>query len=300
MENSSIVEQKTPTIGEALRAGLAMTIRYWNVTLIYWLCGVGLALIAALPFRATLLAHTGNTLLLDELIPGFNYTYLNDFLQNYGSALTPLLNQSLLILLVQFLLLVFLAGGLTKTVVDQPTAFSNTLFWGSSGAYFWRMLRLSLLFIVLHGIVLGVFVWLYLKVTKGFSPSALENEGIITSCLRWLVPLYVVFAALPMLWHDYAKLRLVQTNARWIWPPVGQAGKFIRRHFIKIYSLYALVLLMGLALLGLNYTLSSILSVQSLSTILLSLFLTQLFVILRFALKVLNMNSVAAMLNAQK
>ncbi len=291
-----MVEYEIPSIGKALREGLGMTVRYWKITFIYWLCGLALALLAALPFRATLLAHTGNTVLLNELIPGFNYTYLNDFLQNYGSALTPLLNQSLLVLIAQFMLLLFLTGGTTKVIVDQPDRFSGTLFWGGSGTYFWRMLRLSLFFLLLHAILFGIFVWLYLKVTKGLSPALLENEGIITSCLRWLIPLYVLVAAIPMLWSDYAKLRLVQGDTRWIWPAVNQSGKFIRRYFFKAYLLYLIILLIGLSLLGLNYVCNTIFSIQSFGTILLSLFLTQLFITLRFALKVLNLSSIRTIL----
>ena len=296
MEDPSTTAHAIPSVGEALREGLAMMFRYWKVTGVYWLLGFVLALVAALPLRATLLAYTGRTLLLDELIPGFNYTYLNDFLQNYGSALTPILNQSLLILVLQFLLLLFLVGGLTKTVVLKPAQFEGAVFWSGSGMYFWRMLRLSLFFTVLHALVLGVFAWLYLSVTKGLSPAELDNEAIITTCLRWLVPLYVLFAAIPMLWHDYAKVQLVNTDARWIWPPIGQSWRFLLKHFAKVYLLYVFVLFLGLIILGLNYLVNSVLVIQSSGTIILSFLSTQLFVILRFALKVLNMGSVRTMI----
>lgn len=295
MENTSTIEASQPNILGAFRQGLRYAASYWKISLIYWLATLALALIVALPLRSTLLAETGSSMMLNDLIAGFNYTYLNDFLQNYGSALTPILNQSLLVLIAQFFLLIFFSGGLTKTVVTAPKHYDNRLFWGGSGHYFWRMLRLMLFFAVLHVIVLILFGWLYLKVTKGMSPANLDNEAIITTCLRWLVPLYVLVAALPMLWQDYSRLELVRSDARWIWSPIRKAGVFVRKNFAKVYGLYLLILIMTLLVFGLNYLLQVLLDVQSMGTIILSFFLTQFIVILRFTLKVWNLGSARAM-----
>lgn len=295
MENTSTIEASQPTVLEAFREGIKYAGKYWKISLIYWASTLGLSLIVALPFRSTLLAETGNSMILHDLVAGFNYTYLNDFLQNYGSALSPIMNQSFLVLLAQLILLVFFAGGLTKTLVAKPSIYDGRLFWGGSGHYFWRMLRLTLFFVVLHAIVLVLFGWLYLKVTKGMSPANLESEAIITSCLRWLVPLYVLVAAIPMLWQDYAKLQLVHADATWIWPSIRKSGAFVRGSFPKAYGLYLLSLASTLLLFGLNYLLQEAFAIQSVGTIFLSLILTQLLVVTRFALKVLTLGSARAL-----
>lgn len=291
MEDNYTTEASQPTITEAFRQGIQYAFKYWRVSLIYWLATLGLSMVVALPFRSTLLAETGNSMILNNLIAGFNYTYLNDFLQNYGSALTPLLNQSIVALVVQIFLLVFFAGGLTKTIVVAPERYDSRLFWGGSGYYFWRMLRLTLLFVVLHVIILLLFGWLYLTVTKGMSLANLDSEAIITSCLRWLIPLYVLVASVPMLWQDYAKLYLVKLDKTWIWSSVRESGSFVRKNFLKVYGLYLLVLVITLAVFGLNYLLQGVFVVQSVGTIIISFFLTQFLVIIRFACKVLNLGS---------
>ena len=289
MENSSKTANGSISVNECLGEGWTLAKRYARVALLYWFCGLILALLAALPMRSALLAETGDSLILDTLLSGPNYTYLNDFLQNYGSALSPILNQSLWLMVLQLLVLVFLAGGLTNLVVKRPASYDRQQFWAGSGVYFWRMLRLTLFFLLIHGLILALFAWIYLLVTKGMSPANLETEAIITSCLTWLVPLYVMVAIIPMMWQDLAKIQLVQTDARFIWPPVGRAWKLMRHHFSRLYPLALLLLLLGLLLFGFTYVFNTLLEVQSFGTIVLSFIGSQLIVILRFGLKVMSM-----------
>lgn len=289
MENSSNTEPSTLSIGQILGEGWQRTRRYAKIALIFWLLSLVLALVASLPLRATLLAETGNSLILKDLLRGPNYTYLNDFLQNYGSALTPILNQSILIVVLQLLLIIFLTGGLVKTMVVQPARFDRHLFWGSSGTYFWRLLRLTIFFLVVHVLVLVFFGWIYLRVTKGMSPANLESEAIITSCLRWLVPLYLLVATIPLLWQDLAKIALVQSDSRLIYQPVHQGFKMLRKNFVKFYSLALILLVIGLALVGINYLLHAVIDIQSYATIVLSLLATQVIVIARYFMKVFGM-----------
>ena len=291
-------QHTTTTIFTALRAGFATLLRYPRVVLVFWGASLLMALLGALPLRSLLLAGAGKSLMLQDLVDGFDYTFLNDFIQNYGSGFGPVIQQPVWMLVVQLPLLVFLTAGLTNLVYQQPVGHFSATFWQGAGRFFWRMLRLTLIFLVIHLLVLGIFAWLYLKVTKGLSPQALETEGIITSSLRWLVPLYLLTAAIPMLWQDYSKVFLVSNEHRWVWPAIGKALRLSWQRFRLVYPLYLLnMILLALALL-LNYCLSLTFTIGSFGTIILSLVLSQLIVIARFAVSVINLGSIAEVMRS--
>ncbi|PSR10776.1 MAG: hypothetical protein DA408_20765 [Bacteroidetes bacterium] len=275
----------------ALRSGFRQAWRYRRSILVMYLATLLLAGLAAWPLHALLQAEVGHSAWVQAMVKGFDYTFLNDFWQNYGAGFIPVFNQSVVLVGAYFLLLVFLTGGLASLLVQQPATFDRAVFWGGSATYFWRMLRLTLFFLGVHALVLALFGGLYYQVTKGLSPMALDNEGIITACLRWLVPLYLLVAALVFMVQDYAKLMLIQGEYRWIWPAVKKAFSFNRRHFRQTYGLYLLNMgLLGL-LLGGNYYLSTAFQVTTTPTILLSFVLSQLFVLARYGLKVINLGS---------
>lgn len=297
MTNSDTsTEASSPSVLTALKQGFSAAFGNLWIAVVFWGVSLLLALLAALPFRSLLLGEAGNSLMVKDLVKGFDYTFLNDFMQNYGTGFTPILNQSLLLLGVQYLLLIFFVGGMVKVLWDLPSEDKRAVFWSGSARYFWRMLRLSLFFLLLHVLVLAVFGFIYLQVTKGLSPKELDSEGIITSSLRWLVPLYVLVAALPMMWQDYAKTLLVADESRWIWRPVAKSIRLIIQNFRLTYFLYLLNGVLVLMVLLANYWLTSLMEIDSSGKILISFLGTQLFVLVRYFFKMLNIGSVMAVL----
>lgn len=279
----------------ALRQGGRDAKQYKGIIIIFWGGSLLLALLAALPFRSLLIAEAGQSLIVNDLVKGFDYTFLNDFMQNYGSGFTPILQQSILLLAVQYLLLVFLVGGMVKVLFTQPVQNYRTVFWSGAGRYFWRYLRLSLFFLLVHVLIVVFFGWLYLQVTHGLSPKALDSEGVITTTFRWLIPLYILVAALPFMWQDYAKVLLVKNDDRFIWPSVGQALRLLVNNFTKTYLLYLLNIGLVILVLGLNYILTGSWEVSSFTGVLFSFLGSQIFVVVRYLLKVVNQGSVVAM-----
>jgi hypothetical protein len=285
-----------PSVLAALKQGFSVALGQGWITVVFWGASLLLALLAALPFRSLLVGEAGRSLMVKDLVKGFDYTFLNDFMQNYGVGFTPVLNQSLLLLALQYILLVFFVGGMVKVLWEHPAANHRAMFWSGSARYFWRMLRLSLFFLLVHLLVLAVFGFIYLQVTKGLSPRALDSEGIITSSLRWLVPLYVLVAAIPMMWQDYAKVYLVKNDHRFIWSSVGEGARFIINYFTKAYPLYLVNISMLLLLFGGNYFLTSLFEISSLSTIIAAFLLSQLFVLARYGLKMVNQGCIIGLI----
>jgi len=282
-------------IGQALKDGFSDSRRYWRVLIPFYAVTLLLAGLTALPWRALIYAEAGQSLILADLVKGFNYTFVNDFLQNYGAALGPLLNLSLLALIPYFLAMVFLVTGLVALILKSPATYERAVFWGGGGEYFSRILRLTLLFLVIHSLVLFVFILLYLTVIQGASPAKLDNEAIITASLNWLVPLYILAAALVFMWQDYAKVFLIRQQERWIWRPVGQSIRFVVRNFKNCYLTYLLNMLLLALVFLINHLITSMFEIDSAATIFVSFLISQVFLIARYVLKVVNLGSVVSL-----
>jgi len=103
-----------PSVLAALKQGFSVALGQGWITVVFWGASLLLALLAALPFRSLLVGEAGRSLMVKDLVKGFDYTFLNDFMQNYGVGFTPVLNQSLLLLALQYILLVFFVGGMVR------------------------------------------------------------------------------------------------------------------------------------------------------------------------------------------
>ncbi|MEL7221914.1 MAG: hypothetical protein AAGJ93_11385 [Bacteroidota bacterium] len=282
-------------IVQALQAGFSDSRRYWRVLIPFYTITLLLAGLTALPWRALIYAEAGQSLILTDLVKGFNYTFLNDFLQNYGAALGPLLNLSLLALIPYLLAMVFLVAGLIALIVKAPATYERAVFWGGGGEYFSRILRLTLLFLLVHGLVLFLFIWLYLTVIQGASPAKLDNEGIITASLNWIIPLYVLVAAFVFMWQDYAKVFLIRQKERWIWRPIGQSIRFVVQNFKDCYITYLLNMLLLALVFLVNHLITAAFEIDSAYTIFASFLISQVFLLARYVLKVVNLGSVVSL-----
>lgn len=283
------------SIRTALRRGLAAAWGHRRAVAILYLATLLLAALAALPFRAWLLRDAGHSLMLRDIVSGFNYTFLNDFILNYGAGLAPVLNQSVLLLGVYLLLMVFLTGGLVHGLWVQPTQYQSAAFWAGCGRFFGPLLRLTLVFWVLHALVLGVFLALYAAATRIYAPHLIADERIFTSTLCWLVPLYGLVAAVFFLWQDIAKLTLIHQGGT-VWTAFRQSTKGLWAHFRLAYATYLLGAAALGVLLGINYFITTAFAVDTGCTIALSFLITQAVIWLRYSLRVALLGALRSIL----
>lgn len=279
------------SIFQAFYLGFKQVLRYRRIWLLLYLSTLGLALFVALPLKSYLEASLGHSLIVEDMVKGFDYTVMTDFLNNYGSGVSVIMQQSILVILLFLLLTVFMVGGILKTFFEQPAKYDRGIFWTNNAAYFRRMLVMTLVFFVIHALVLVFFLLIYFMVAKGFSPANLEDDTVIFTTWKWLLPLYILVSAFFFMWHDYAKIILVKNNHKSIFRSISQSFRFIRTHFKKTYSLY----LLNIACLGLvfliNYFITDNQSTHNSTTIYIGFFLAQFFIIIRLGLRLLNWSS---------
>jgi hypothetical protein len=209
------------------------------------------ALLATLPARALLKSKAGHSLMIEDLVQGFNYTFLNDFMNAYGAGLAPVLQSSLWSLLLFVVLLLFFTGGILSTIIGYPNKFSPAVFWPACARFFWRMARLAVYHFICQAGLFLLFGWFYLKASKGLSLAELKDDRIIIDALLWLLPPYSLIALFFLCWQDYARMLLIKNDSRWLLGPIRQAFQIFRRRLLGAYGLYLaywLLLVIGIAL----------------------------------------------------
>ncbi|BDS10408.1 hypothetical protein [Aureispira anguillae] len=285
------------TVLKALQQGFKQTWQYKSIILFLYCLTLLLAVFVAYPFKSLLESTVGHSMMIADLVKGFDYTFLNDFKNAYGAGLFPIIDQSIAVLGLYLLLFIFVTGGIISTFLQRPTRYNRSIFWGQSAAFFWRLLRLTIYFLVLHSVILGIFLFVFYTSSNGLLPFSLENEGTIAFNFKFIAPIYLIVGAFFFMWQDYTKVILVEQNKKWIFQALVPAFRFIVQNFRKTYGLYLLNLLLWFVVVFINYKISTTISFQTGSDILLSFLYSQIFVLARLSLKLINISSIVTLNN---
>jgi len=245
-----------------------------------------LALLTAIPFSGFLSKTIGNSLAANELLNEFNYTIISDFLNEYGKGLFPIFNQSIGMLLLFFVGAIFLMGGVLNVFKNQGIHYRAANFWEGSAKYFWRLLRLSIYFLLIHTALLLVFVLILFAQAEGFNPFKAQSEMVFINAIRYVGVIYLFFAVIVAMIHDYAKIHVIHQEIFLMTRPIVETLGLVFKNFIPFFFLFLLNLL-TLALFVWLYTIIS--NKIPNETIWLAFLIGQLFVLLRITLKLVNL-----------
>ncbi len=274
------------TIFSIIKTGLSATWRYQKVVWLLYLVLLIAATGIAYPFHQLFANTVGHSMLLGDLVEGFNYTFLNDFKNTYLGAFATFFEQSLIAIGIVFLILSYLTGGYLAILVEAPQRYDFALFWKSCIVFGGRILRLSLFFMLLHGLLLSVYIFILYQLTSGFSLFALDCEKTILFHFSWLTPVYILLASLVFMWQDCSKVILVSEQKKWILSAAWSGLAFAVKNFAKTYTLYFIFMLLWAILILGNYWLSGLIYIQDSRTIWLSFLLSQCFVLVRLYFKI--------------
>ena len=268
-----------------LTKGFRQFWQYRQMWLLVYLLTLVMAAFIAMPIKSYLESKAGHSLMIEDLIKGFDYTFLNDFMTNYGDGFSAITQQSVLVIGLFLLLMVFFVGGILSIFKEKPTQWNRAIFWGNSATHFWKMLRLTLYFFFIHGFILGLFFFLYYSLVNGFD---LKDDTIIFTAWKWLLPFYMLLSAFFFMWHDYAKVIIVRNNDKWLFKSILSAFQFIIKHFKSTYALYLINTGFLLIVYGLNYIYTLNFEISNTSQIYIGFVISQLFILARLAVKLIN------------
>lgn len=256
--------------------------------LMVYLFNVLFAAIILLPAKNFLTNTIGNSLAADKILKKFDYPYISDIIDNHIFTMSMIKDQSIVVIVLFLFFSIFMMGGIVGSI-RRGVGFSFRAFWSDCGYYFWRFLRLTIFFLIIHAIVLSLAAWAFSFI--GLNPFKMESDAIFVSRFKIVSVIYLFFAVFIFMIQDYSKLQIVKMDKTLINRPILQSIRLIFKNFFPCLLLYLINILVFLLIGGLYYLLRTNVMMTSNGTILLAFIFGQFFLIVRIGLKFLNLMS---------
>jgi hypothetical protein len=215
--------------------GFGTTAQKGRMVIYLWLVYILFAVLVVAPFYYLLQHDFSRSLLGERLFQGTDLLWLGDLVFKYQN-ITPLLSGGLLVPFILFLVLqVFLNGGIIGRIAATEGWVTLQGFWGDSGKYFGRLLRVFLLSFLCYALIFGLLGRLIAAPFRLWSKNASTAwTPLISSSLRLLVFLL--------------KIRLVAEDSRKAIRSTRTNFAFLGRRFFKAWILFLIVGLVFVAL----------------------------------------------------
>ncbi len=272
----------------AIKAGLRQIGRNWKMGLVLYVFNILFALVVVFPLNDFLQRQFADSLAFGKLMETFDFHIITDVMNHYGDGIMSMLNLSVVVLLLFWLINVFFNGGIISTFQTKER-FTTASFWKWNATYFWRMLRLALYFLIIYVIFIGIFWSIFMAIGKGFDPDHLISEA---GALHWgeaLLLIFVLISSVVLMVHDYVKLALVQSNQKWLFSSFGKGIRFAFGQFKRTYGAY-LILGLFFFLVWLGYTqLNLSFENTNFSKLILFFIIGQMFLLFRIFMRLLNL-----------
>lgn len=228
---------------KAYLTGIKNSFSAWKIWALLYFFNIVFTLIVIAPISKLLDEKIGQSLLPEKWQEGFNYTVMHDFLANYDVSVTTFTRLTLVVGLLYLVFSIFTAGGIVAVFLEKNKGNQLRTFWSACSYFFWRILRLTFYFLCIHGLIAGLFGFIFFKAAKGFSPDNIESELVILNAFYWILPMYLFAAIVVSLWQDFTKIQLVKDDQRLFTSSFSAASQFVFTNFGKVLFFYILNLL---------------------------------------------------------
>jgi len=275
--------------------GFWLTIRKIKMWMILYIINFIFAILAAIPLSGFLQEKLSRSLAPKRMLPDFDYTVYQDFMNEYGDVVSVFIGQSRLIFGFYFFLSIFLVGGILTILKNHGDKFSFQAFWSGCTVYFWRMLRLTFYFLIIHGIILSAFSVLiyYGKFHQGL--DGVESEVEMINAVKYMLPIYLIFASFFFLIQDYAKIHVVHKNPNWLFFSFWRSFAIVFNNFLKTYPLYLLNMLTFAIIFVAFWYFRFSNNMDNVAAIALTFAIGQAFIFARIGTKLINLGSATLM-----
>jgi len=141
----------------ALITGLKRSIKIWKGILIVWFVCMSLVSLLVIPFRSSMKAGFGRSMITEELMDGFNIEVFSDLDSVFTNLASYFSSGLFLLLLLGILMNAFLTGGLFYSLKGISGKFSSTEFFRACARNFWSFLVITIILTIII-IFLTVFI----------------------------------------------------------------------------------------------------------------------------------------------
>lgn len=232
------------------RGGAALLARCQRV--LWWVFAIDFAagLLASLPVRAQLAPLSSSIAAQQSLYHQMNVFRLQEMLMRPEVTPRVLFGNSVALGVIFFLVLLFAIGGILESFyLERVPRFGD--FLRSSAGYFWRMVRLTIVFALLMIPVLAA--------QSGLDPlnDWIGNRSSSEQLHFWVrfgcMTALALIALAARVWIDVAQLDCVAHQRRAVRHSLGRARAMLRGNFFRVYgsvvAIQVLVAAITLALL---------------------------------------------------
>ncbi len=173
-----------------------------------------------------------------EKYEGFDIDALMEFLNNYGQGLEPLNTLFLLFLMAFFIFGVYTNAAVLYAVISKNKVVALRSFWNGGLSYFWRILRLSLYYILTVGVIL--FVTWKLLLAVGINVLQVENDDEIVTKIRIGLIVALALIAIVSTIKEYAKVFIAIEQKPFISASIAKSTSFTFNRIVNTLGLYFL------------------------------------------------------------
>lgn len=268
--------------------GWWLLFRKFGMWLLLFLFNFIFAVVAAFPLYNLVDSKLSNSKAIEKLLPGLDFTIFQDFMNQFGRAVIVIMNQSVFLTVLYLLFSIFLTGGILEVFKWSKERFSFRTFWSGCTYYFWRLLRLTIYFLIIHGLFLSLFIGLVQAILG--NPADWDTEVFMYDTLKIAIPIYLFFASIFFMIHDYAKIHIVHQDKGFLMVPFWQSFGLVFKNFFPTFFLYLLNLLTFIGILA-AYLFLNPSATETTEAITLSFAIGQAFIFARIGTKLLNLGS---------
>lgn len=267
---------------ESLKAGIGSIWKYKRVIVVFYLLNLILGSMIIIPLAGIIGGFVDNSLMRESLGAGMNYDFLFEFLHQNPFALPASTKMFFLVPLVYILAILFLSGG-AISIFSRGERYEARDFWGDSGRYFGRIIRLALMSVP---VLLILFSLRYLAVLAEriiFGSDPYENVAYWFGVAK--IALGILGIIIYGLVLDYARIFMIVNDERRARVALWEAVKFSIGRFRMVFVLALALFLIGIASVALYYFLSSLFSSSATAIIILLIVIQQIYIVFREILR---------------
>ena len=225
-----------------LSAGFGLLWRRQSV--LWWIFAVNFAcgLLGTVPGFLRLKRALGHSLMGQPLTTRFDLGMLLELFRLPDVSLGRYTTNSFLFAFVFFVFMLFVTGGVLETY-RQDRRLTGGEFFGASGAFFWRFVRLLLLSLVPFIFVTIIYQTLSKIANQVGDRSIADQVGIF---LSWgAMAVFGLLALWVRLWFDIAQVRAVAQNERRMWGNAWRSLRIMWRDLGRLYGMYLVIALVA-------------------------------------------------------
>lgn len=215
------------------------------VFLIYFI-NLFIGILIVFPIFGLIDDEIGNSLVINELLKGFDATVFSDFVNETSSGLKVIWLQVKKIIPIYWLISIFLAGGIIKTL-DQ-NKFTMTSFFSGAGYNFFRFLGIGFVMIILQITALFLVYYSTFEIIKFVSETA-SSEEIYYRIFFTGFSIHTFLFLILLMVNDYAKFYAVFHNSRNFIKAIFGGFAYVFRNFFRTFGLYFILIILPVAML---------------------------------------------------